>query len=622
MHSLIRKLLLACLTTALLVSSPAQAQTAARVFLLPPDLSRFPTVTVFMDASAADGAFLSGLGPSGITLLEDDQAVEVTQLLEERPGVEVLVAVNPAPAMAIRDSRGTPRFEHIQASLQAWADIGAGSTAETYTFIANGIQPVDGLESRQALAAEAVKYRPDFKRSVPGLDSLAQAVDLALTPPSAPGTDRLILYITPPPEGEQLAALQSLRERAGQSGARICVWMVGSTKLFDSPGARELASLAESSGGQFIPYSGVEDLPTIDPALEGLGRIYSLQYTSALRSGKDHTLTAEIDLDGEILRSDAQNFDYDILPPNPMFISPPSSIERTAPRESENPLNELTPRSITLQTMVEFPDGRIRALNYARLYVDGLMASELKEAPFDQFPWDISGYTTSGTHKLRLEVEDAYGLVSSSLETPVDVAVVIPQLSMWEQVTRPKTLASLGAFILAGIILGLVLFFAGRRRSGVEGRRADRDPLTQPVPGQKDGRSRDNSLPWKRGTSVPGAVLVPLGENNIPVDSSTALPLIGSEITFGRDPSLAAFVLDSPTVDNLHARMHCTGGVYVLADNSSVAGTWVNYAPISREGLRLEHGDIIHFGRLAFRFLLNQPGQTRQPTVRAYNQPQ
>jgi hypothetical protein len=165
-----------------------------------------------------------------------------------------------------------------------------------------------------------------------------------------------------------------------------------------------------------------------------------------------------------------------------------------------------------------------------------------------------------------------------------------------------------------------VLFFAGRRRSVVESRRADEDPLTQPVTAGTDNRGRDNSLPWKRSASPASAVLVPLGENNVPVDGPP-MPLLGSEITFGRDPALAAFILESPTVDNLHARLHSSGGVYVLADNGSVAGTWVNYAPISREGIRLEHGDIIHFGRLAFRFLLNQPGQTRQPTVRAVQMP-
>jgi len=43
-----------------------------------------------------------------------------------------------------------------------------------------------------------------------------------------------------------------------------------------------------------------------------------------------------------------------------------------------------------------------------------------------------------------------------------------------------------------------------------------------------------------------------------------------------------------------------------VADLGSEAGTWVNYAPVSAEGSQLRHGDLLHIGRVAFRFLLNR----------------
>ena len=52
-----------------------------------------------------------------------------------------------------------------------------------------------------------------------------------------------------------------------------------------------------------------------------------------------------------------------------------------------------------------------------------------------------------------------------------------------------------------------------------------------------------------------------------------------------------------------------------MADAGSVAGVWVNYTPISQSGARLEHGDLVHIGRIGFRFTLRQPGATRKPVV-------
>jgi len=34
----------------------------------------------------------------------------------------------------------------------------------------------------------------------------------------------------------------------------------------------------------------------------------------------------------------------------------------------------------------------------------------------------------------------------------------------------------------------------------------------------------------------------------------------------------------------------------------SAAGTWLNYAPVSKNGAHLEHGDVVQFGKATFRF--------------------
>jgi pSer/pThr/pTyr-binding forkhead associated (FHA) protein len=91
---------------------------------------------------------------------------------------------------------------------------------------------------------------------------------------------------------------------------------------------------------------------------------------------------------------------------------------------------------------------------------------------------------------------------------------------------------------------------------------------------------------------------------------STVIPLDGEDITLGSDHYQASIFLDSPSIDPLHSRITRdeNGGTWI-SDLGSVAGTWVNYTPISRNGVRLEAGDLVQIGKLTFRF---QPASSRE----------
>jgi predicted component of type VI protein secretion system len=75
-------------------------------------------------------------------------------------------------------------------------------------------------------------------------------------------------------------------------------------------------------------------------------------------------------------------------------------------------------------------------------------------------------------------------------------------------------------------------------------------------------------------------------------------------------------VLDDLSISPLHARIkQAEDGGFIIYDHASVAGTWVNYEPVPREGHRLAHGDRIHFGQLFYRFDLNRPPTASEPKV-------
>jgi pSer/pThr/pTyr-binding forkhead associated (FHA) protein len=51
-----------------------------------------------------------------------------------------------------------------------------------------------------------------------------------------------------------------------------------------------------------------------------------------------------------------------------------------------------------------------------------------------------------------------------------------------------------------------------------------------------------------------------------------------------------------------------------------VAGTWVNYQPVTGRGQLLQHGDLIHLGRVMLRFELTQVKNLPQVQVLPYTE--
>jgi len=95
--------------------------------------------------------------------------------------------------------------------------------------------------------------------------------------------------------------------------------------------------------------------------------------------------------------------------------------------------------------------------------------------------------------------------------------------------------------------------------------------------------------------------------------------LLGHELTFGTDPTQATTVLDDPSLSALHSRLrHTEGNIFLLMDQNTVAGTWVNYDSITKEGCVLKHGDVVNFGHLTYRFVLTKPPAASKPTITPY----
>jgi hypothetical protein len=388
--------------------------------------------------------------------------------------------------------------------------------------------------------------------------------------------------------------------------------------------------LAQQTNGDFFAYSGKEEFPDPGEYYAPLRNIYSMTYGSALDTSGDHILGLTVETSDGQLTAPEQTFDVDVEPPNPIFISPPLQITRQPP--ADDPYSEeYSPTKQQVEIIVEFPDGHPRDLKRTTLLVDGEVVDQNTAEPFEKFTWDLNAYTESGQHEIVAVAEDVLGLSRSSTASPVSLTVVQPPGGIRGLVGRYRSEITLGAIALAGLLLlGILLksrtnFAFFRRRKAA--RKKFEDPVTQPVVAmaeppvsatKKAKTQSRKSIFQPRQARVfmnSPAYLTRLVNGGEPAGAAP-LPLDEKDMTFGTDPVQSKRVFDDPSIAPLHARIKRTeDGSFIIYDHGSIAGTWVNFEPITREGCRLAHGDRIHFGQLSYRFDLNPAPSTPEPKV-------
>ena len=616
----------------LLLPVTASAQTDLSARLSPPQTKTFPRIEAYLDVRDSKGDFVHNLQAANLNLLEDDLSVSVESIEEIHPGAQIVVALNPGPSFAVRNNQGKSRYDFLVDAMQEWAKNRQGLTQDDWSLVTTGGANISHVSDPAEWIKRVMTNTIDLPTAVPSLDVLSSAIDLASDPSPRPGMGRAVLFITPPLTGDQAAALENLASRAKQQGVYVFVWMISPIGAPVAKTSNALMQFVEQTGGQFFVFSGDEPIPNPETFIDPLRNIYHISYDSHIRSSGVHQLVAEIQTGGGTVKSPLQQFDVKVEPPNPAFIAPALKIQRNSPPENGNKaadepaVEDYLPTDQTLQVLIDFPDGQVRPLVRTALFVDGKVVVTHTKAPFDQFVWDLRSYTADGSHELKVEAEDSLGLVGESMETLVQVSVVRSRPNPLRILTRNTPILAGLAIILAGAVLLLVLVLGGRIRPKSQGAlkkaRRKSDPVTQPVsmkneppPHRLPGWVNRLQWPQRRITPKANAFLSRISETDQASDS-TPIPITADEITLGCDPNQATLVLNDPSVEALHARLVRTpDNTYRLADEGSVAGTWINYTPVSGEGAKLEHGDLVHIGRVGFRFTLRQPGPERKPVV-------
>ncbi len=615
--------LLCLLVFCLILTTPVNAQTAIYATLYPPDTSAFPKVSAYLDFHDEQGGFIYDVQPSDIQVFEDDRQVEIIQFKEIRPGIQIVIALNPGRSFLIRNSKGLSRYDIIADTLTQWANSRTGSTLDDLSLIVPDSPGRTHLTNPLDLAQATSAYIVNEKTASPNLDLVSNAIDLANDATPRPGMERAILLFTSVLEGDQSLGIQDLVTRASQNHIRIFIWLVGSPELFTEKNTALLSSLATQTNGAFITYSADDMAIQLEDYLEPLRSIYSIEYNSPIRDAGTHQIFTQIQYGGEQIKTPLQSFEIKLSAPQPAFILPPPSVSRQAPPAEkrfpgeEMSLKDYLPQVLPLKILVEFPDERPRPLVRSTLYIDGVVAVENRIAPFDQFDWDISHYPQTGQHLMRAEVEDSLGMVGSSIETPVDIILPTIKISFISKISPHLPLMAGLMAAVAGMLLLFILVLNGKIHpsshdwlKGITKIRAGKTDTGVLPPGKGKINPDSHHHPdWttlfqKQAPLNPKvlAYLNPIGNNDTP-QNLAPIPITQETFIIGSDILQSNLALNSSTVEPVHARITCRSeNEFYLSDQGTLAGTWVNYVPVSGEGTRLEHGDLIHFGSVTYHF--------------------
>jgi hypothetical protein len=369
--------------------------------------------------------------------------------------------------------------------------------------------------------------------------------------------------------------------------------IVGPASLRDEPALAAWRDLAQQTGGSLVvldPAGGMDDLAR---ELDRLHARYRLTYPSAVSTQGAHAVQVRVVNEAIDVASPVRTFRAEVLPPEVVFVSPPATLPLTPMEPGDVPGDGQAP-TVELPLLITFPDRHPRLIVQTDLLVDGALATSKVQPPYDVVEWTLDPQVVAGGHTLQAVVVDSLGLRAES--EPHTLRLVTTRApSILE--TRPW-LIGLMTFLLVAVAatLGLLPRLVSRPRAPAGGRtalpRLRRATLSPPDADQAE------------------ATLEPEEDDLGPI------VLTGMDVTFGRDASLATHILLDPSVSPVHARLiRQVNGRYLLRDQDSLAGTWVNHEPVPPGGILLEHCDLVHFGRIGYRFRLAHDPGARQITV-------
>jgi hypothetical protein len=174
----------------------ARAQAAAYAEIVSVEARGFPKMTALVDVYDANGRFMEGLRPADLTAYEDGQPRPVDTLTGSAVPVQLVVAINPGPGLAVRDSNAVPRFTRVVETLSQWMNAQPPESADDLSLVSLSGSLITHANAKDWFVS-LDSFKPDFRNTTPNLQTFSIALDTVTAPTPQPGMKRAILFITP-----------------------------------------------------------------------------------------------------------------------------------------------------------------------------------------------------------------------------------------------------------------------------------------------------------------------------------------------------------------------------------------------------------------------------------------
>jgi hypothetical protein len=585
------------------------AQEDTQLRLVSVDTTSFPTVYITLltadsRSAPADLSNLSlrenGTPVTDLTFTNVPSGVDVTFVLDANVGFN-----------EIDDDTGLTRHEKVRDTIQRFVAqymnpdgldsvsvVVPGEDAQSALFL------LQDATASQDIVTAIDNYDPARLNPTPLNEMLSLALDHAQERRDN-GRYQAILLFTDGRRLDQQLSFPLLVAQANDATTPVYAAILGA-----SADPNEIANVSRLTEPTRAFYVHMPESQATDPIYQiwqQQSNPVQVQYRSRQRQSGRNQLTVNL---GPALVS--TSFEVALAAPEIQLSIDQAQIRR-AGIASDTPLTALQPLVQSLTITVAWPDGMPRQLDSVTLLADGnpqTFADDWQVGPLGhiELTWDISNLQ-EGNVELVAQVTGELGYQGSSPPLPLEVTIdrplpptPIPTAEPEETTQQPLPTSQLRWELFAPILLLLLLLLLviailfWRRRRAAAKSAAAQDEISKAV---AVGGEVDHS------TAEP--TLIAMLE---PLDSASPEPLAldDENITFGSQAQSAQILLSDQSVGRLHARIRRQGhNNYWLFDEGSAEGTYLNYERLGLAPRELNDGDILQFGKVAFRFRL-RPG--------------
>jgi len=586
--------LILCLISAMLVQPilPARGQESTpRVVIEDLDTREFPKLTLNFSIQGGLEQETS-LAATHVSVIENDTQIAVDTINSEYVSVHFGLVINPERTLVLTYPSGFSNYDRMLAAMRELGSDLTPVTGDVYSLFINPNIHFDQLENYTDWENALEGYTENQRQMSSSLQSFQDAIGQLTSNPSVKET--VLVFMTPYIEPVEMPALTALVQQAGEAGIPVHIWMTAAPIVIGSAYQTDLQGVCQTWGGSLTILSGSQIPPNPRDYLKGKGYRYTVTWQSEIRSGSTQQISLRLTPPGEaVLTSDVSDFALEILPTSLRFSILPEQL--TVDIRGDGLIE---PAELPIQAVIEFPDGFPREVLSTSLYANGNLVEQREQAPFGDFVLDLSPYRDQAKLSLQLTLKDALGFETRSEMEYIALTWSDPTADQPKPlVNNPWLWLGLGVAMLG---LLLVIFLPTRLKKKTIKPTASEPavPVTKLEP--------ESYVPVKTYGS-----LIKLDRDNTPCAEKPLL-LIKEVTLIGKDPQLANLVLSDEALEPLHAEIHAfPDGRTRLTDFHSIAGTYVNFKAVDTKGMEIHHGDILHFGRLSYRF--NSPNRVTSP---------